>query len=248
MIPVEFLRFHLYNMTFMANIQTSKIKRAEFLNGIKNELPILLGVAPFGMIYGVLAIEAGLSNWDAQAMSAVVFAGSAQFMLVQLINAGTPALMMILTSFIINLRHALYSASVAPYTKHLSPLWKILLSYMLTDEAYAVVIMRYRQKEHSDYMHWYFLGAGLGLWSCWQLSTAAGIFLGAQVPDSWGLSFTLALTFIVLVVPAITDRPSLLAALSAGATALLARNLPYKLGLIAAAIVGIAVGLWSEKR
>ena len=230
----------------MQNI--AAIKRKEFFDGLKTVFPILLGVAPFGMIYGVLAISAGLSNWDAQAMSAVIFAGSAQFMLVQLINLGTPTMVLILSGFIINLRHALYSASVAPYTKHLNPLWKAVLAYVLTDEAYAVVIMHYKSDEDSGYRHWFYLGAGITLWSCWQLSTAAGIFLGAQIPNSWGLDFTLALTFIALVFPAINDRPSLLAAISAGVTALLARGLPYKLGLIAAAIVGIAVGLWSERR
>ena len=230
----------------MQNI--AAIKRKEFFDGLKTVFPILLGVAPFGMIYGVLAIDAGLSNWDAQAMSSVVFAGSAQFMLVQLINLGTPTMVLILSGFIINLRHALYSASVAPYTKHLNPLWKAVLAYVLTDEAYAVVIMHYKSDEDSGYRHWFYLGAGITLWSCWQLSTAAGIFLGAQIPNSWGLDFTLALTFIALVFPAINDRPSLLAAISAGVTALLARGLPYKLGLIAAAIVGIAVGLWSERR
>ncbi len=110
----------------------------EFLLGIKGELPILLGVAPFGMIYGTLAVSAGLAVWDAQAMSSVIFAGSSQFMLVQLVNLGAPAIMMIATGFVINLRHALYSASVAPYVQHLSTPWKIILSYLLTDEAYAV--------------------------------------------------------------------------------------------------------------
>jgi len=230
----------------MANGQPS-IKN-EFLRGIRAELPILLGVTPFGMIYGVLAAGAGLPSFDAQAMSAVVFAGSSQFMLVQLFGMGTPAIMMILTGFVINLRHALYSASIAPYTRHLSTGWKVILSYLLTDEAYAVAIMRYRDDEAITRKHWFFLGAGLALWICWQISTAAGLFLGAQVPPAWGLDLTLALTFIAIAVPAIKDRPSLLSALSAGATALLTWNLPYKLGLIASALVGIGVGLWSEKK
>jgi len=230
----------------MATSQSSL--KSEFLRGVRAELPILLGVMPFGMIYGVLAASAGLSPFDAQAMSAVVFAGSSQFMLVQLFEMGTPAIMMILTGFVINLRHALYSASIAPYTRHLSTLWKVILSYLLTDEAYAVTVMRYRDDEAIAHKHWFFFGSGLALWACWQASTAAGIFLGAQVPPEWGLDFTLALTFIAIAVPAIKDRPSLLSALSAGATALLAWNLPYKLGLIASALVGISVGLWSEKQ
>jgi len=220
----------------------------EFWMGVRGELPILLGVTPFGMIYGVLALSAGLTPLESQAMSSVVFAGSSQFMLVQLVNLGTPALIMIATGFVINLRHALYSLSVAPYLKGLSPLWKVLLSYLLTDEAYAVTIMRLQHQEQSEYKHWFLLGSGIALWSCWQLSTAAGIFLGAQVPPGWGLDFTLALTFIALAVPAISDTPALLAAIVAGITSILTRGLPYKLNLIAAAIAGITVGLWRDQK
>jgi 4-azaleucine resistance transporter AzlC len=227
----------------------------EFFLGVRDELPILLGVVPFGMIYGVLALGAGLPAGVAQAMSAVVFAGSAQFLAVKLIGAGAPAPVVILTAFVVNLRHALYSASVAPRLKRLSPLWKGLLAYLLTDEAYAVTITHYNAStspnspvEDTSHQHWYFLGAGLALWGSWQISTAVGIFLGTQVPASWSLDFTLALTFIALVVPNIKDRPSAAAALAAGVTAVLAYGLPYKLGLIAAALVGIVAGLWSESR
>lgn len=221
---------------------------AQFLAGVRAELPILLGVAPFGMIYGVLAIAAGLSPLAAQAMSSVVFAGSSQFMLIQLVGLGTPALVMVLTGFVINLRHALYSASVAPHTLHLNLVWKGLLSYLLTDEAYAVSILNYNVDSLPKNKHWYFLGAGLALWTTWQISTAIGIFLGAQVPPAWGLEFTLALTFIALVFPAIKDRPTLLAALAAGVTSILAAGFPYKLGLVFAALVGIAAGLLGERK
>ncbi len=227
-------------------------KRSQFLKGVKDVSPILFGVAPFGMIYGVMAIKAGLAANAAQAMSLIVFAGSSQFMIVQLIDAGTPWLVIITTAFIINLRHALYSASLAPYIKHLSPLWKGLLAYTLVDEAYAVGITHFEQNEAQgsrgaqDAQHWYLFAAGLALWTCWQASTALGIFLGAQIPARWSLDFTLALTFIALVVPALKDRPLVLAALSAGLTAVAAYQLPYKFGLILAALVGIGVGLWSE--
>jgi len=232
----------------MEKTTNSSTSIRELMLGVWGELPILLGVIPFGMIFGALAASAGLSSWDAQAMSSVVFAGSSQFMLVQLVNLGAPVIMMILTGFVINLRHALYSASIAPYIRHLSPLWKIILSYLLTDEAYAVAIIHYQDRSTSQDKHWYLLGAGLALWGCWQVSTAAGIFLGAQVPPNWGLDFTLALIFIALVVPLIKDKASLFSALSAGMIALLTRGLPYKLNLIAATLVGITVGMWNEKR
>jgi 4-azaleucine resistance transporter AzlC len=226
--------------------QSMASKRSEFLAGIKGELPILIGVIPFGMIYGVSALSAHVPVEVAQAMSIIVFAGSAQFVTAQFIGAGIPGVVIVVTAFIINLRHALYSASVAPYLKQLHPLWKWVLAYLLTDEAYAVTITHYHQPGDVTHKHWYFLGAGLALWSTWQLSTAVGIFLGAQIPASWSLDFTLPLTFIALVVPALKDRASVAAALTGGIVAVIAVSLPFKSGLLIAALIGIAVGLWIE--
>jgi 4-azaleucine resistance transporter AzlC len=223
-------------------------KLNEFFWGARSELPLLLGVVPFGMIYGVLALKAGLPPSTAQGMSSVVFAGSAQFMITQLLISGTPALVIILTAFVINLRHALYSASMAPYFKKLSPLWKIVLGYLLTDEAYGVGITRYDHSDDSPYKHWFILGAGLMLWVSWQISTACGIFLGAQISSSWSLDFALPLTFIALVVPMLKDRAGLAAALVGGIVSVFAFGLPYKLGIIVAAFAGIAIGLWSERK
>ncbi len=223
-------------------------RRSQFVSGLRAELPILVGVAPFGMIYGVLALSAGLPPLQAQAMSAVVFAGSSQIVLVQLINVNAPFGVMIVTALAINLRHALYSASLAPYLQHLSRAWGMLLSYLLTDEAYAVGITYYESRVVPEaYSHYYYLGAGLALWSTWQLSTAAGVFLGAAAPAAWALDFTLALTFIALVIPNLRDRPMLAAALGAGLTAVPAYQLPYKLGLIVAAVVGVLSGLLVER-
>lgn len=230
--------------------------QSEFLSGVKGVLPILVGVMPFGLIYGVIAIDAGLTAAAAQAMSLVVFAGSAQFIAAQLFGLGTPALVIILTVFVVNLRHVLYSASIAPYMQRLSRPWKWALAYLLTDEAYAVTITHYQETNDQsinqagarDTRHWYLLGSGLGLWSTWQVSTAIGVYIGAQVPESWSLDFTLALTFIALVVPALKDRGAVIAALAAGTSALLFFSLPYKLGLVAAALVGIIAGMWIEDK
>ena len=228
--------------------------RREFLAGIKAELPILLGVIPFGMIYGVLALGAGISAAASQAMSSIIFAGSAQFIFTQLYAGGAPALVLIATGVVVNLRHALYSASIAPYLKHLPVRWKWLLAYLLTDEAYAVAITHYRTSDdpsdHDSFgnQHWFTLGAGLALWTAWQLSTAAGIFLGAQIPSSWSLDFAVALTFIALVVPVLKDRADVAAAITAGVVSILAFGIPLKLGLLVAALSGILVGLLFEVR
>jgi len=223
-----------------------------FWLGARAEIPLLIGVFPFGMIYGILALEAGLSPAAAQAMSSIVFAGSAQFITTQLLSASAPGLVIVLTIALVNLRHALYSASIAPYTRHLTGAWKALLAYLLTDEAYAVTILNYQRlnglsEEKQKTGHWYFLGAGLALWSIWQLSTAAGVFLGAVVPPTWSLEFTLPLTFIALVVPALKDRPTVAAAVCAGLVALLAYSLPYRIGLILAALCGIVTGMVLEQ-
>lgn len=227
-------------------------RRSEFFSGVKAELPILLGTFPFGILYGVLALDAGLPPALAFAMSSIVFAGSSQVIAAGLFKSATPAIVMILTTLVVNLRHMLYSTSVAPHVKHLSRVWKWLLAYLLTDEAYAVAITHYNRSEsgatHLTHKHWYYLGAGLTLWATWQASTALGIFVGTQIPGSWGLDFTVALTFIALVVPVLKDRPGVAAFAAAGIAAVAGAGLPYKLGLIAAAFIGIGVGLWLETR
>lgn len=220
----------------------------EFLAGVRDELPLLVGAVPFGLIYGVSAVEAGVPRVLAQGMSLIIFAGSAQFVVAQFIGSGVPGLIVVVTAFIINLRHMLYSASLAPHLRRLPRRWKLLLAYLLTDEAYAMTISHYTRPTDAQHKHWYFLGAGLALWISWQVSSAVGVFLGAQVPASWSLDFTLPLTFIALVVPALRDRAGVAAALVAGLAAVLFLTLPFKSGLLLATGLGIAVGLAIESR
>jgi 4-azaleucine resistance transporter AzlC len=222
--------------------------RSEFYSGVKAELPILVGVVPFGLIYGILALDAGLTALQAQAMSAVVFAGSAQFIMAQLFAIDTPALVIIITAFLVNLRHALYSASLSPYVKQLSRRWKYGLAYLLTDEAYAVTINHYRESSELKHKHYYFLGSGLALWTTWQISTAAGILVGSVIPAALPLDFFIALTFIALVVPILEDKAGLASALAAGTISVFAFQLPFRLGLVVAALSGIAVGMLVEEK
>lgn len=223
-------------------------RRSEFLHGVRDELPILLGVVPFGLIFGALAIHNGLSPVMAQSTSSIIFAGSAQFLAVQLMGAGASVAVILMVVFVVNIRHALYSASVAPYIAHLKPFWKYLLAYFLTDEAYVVAITNYDKNGASPTRHWYFLGAGVTLWAAWQISTLVGILVGGSIGENWPIGFALPLTFIALVIPGLKDRPMVAAAITAGIIGLLAVNLPYKTGLLLAAFCGIAVGLLLEKR
>jgi len=223
-------------------------KSSMFWAGVRAEFPLLIGVFPFGLIYGALALNAGLSPAAAQMMSSIVFAGSSQFVTAQLIHDAAPGLVIVLTIAVVNLRHMLYSASVAEYVKDLSMKWKVLLAYFLTDECYAATIIHYEEDGMKPTSHWFFLGAGFSLWFIWQVSSALGIFLGTAIPQSWPLDFALPLTFIAMVMPVLKDFPVVAAALSAGLVALLAFSLPFKLGLILAAFVGILVGTILENR
>ena len=227
---------------------TNRNRANEFFNGVRKELPLLLGIFPFGMIYGFMALQAGLPPIMAQGMSSIVFAGASQLMITQLIANGTPMLIIILTAFVVNLRHALYSASMAPHFKQLSPLWKLLLGYLLTDEAYGVGITRYFQPSDEPFKHWFVFGAGLTLWTGWQISSACGIFLGAQISPAWSLDFAIPLVFIALLVPMLKDRAGVMAAAAGGVISVLACGLPYKLSILVAALSGILAGLWSKRQ
>ncbi len=219
-----------------------------FLAGVRAEFPLLVGVFPFGLIYGALALESGLSAAPAQMMSSIVFAGSSQFVAAQMIHQSAPGLIIVLTIAVVNMRHLLYSASIAPYIEHLPTRWKTLLAYLLVDEVYATTIIHYEEDGFTPTSHWFFLGAGLALWTTWQVGTALGIFLGTAIPASWPLDFALPLTFIAMVTPVLKDYPVVAAAVSAGAVALIAYSLPFKLGLILAALIGIFVGTYLENR
>jgi 4-azaleucine resistance transporter AzlC len=218
----------------------------QFLAGGRDQLPLLLGVIPFGLIFGALALQAGLPPAAAQAFSLLIFAGSAQFIAVGML-ASAPAMLIIATIFIVNLRHALYSASLSPHVHHLHLRWKVPLAWLLTDEAFAVAALRYRQDD-LRLAHWYTLGTGLTLWAAWQGSTALGILLGARVPESWGLEVALPLTFIALLILSIHDAPGIAAAVCAGVAAVVLNGLPYRLGLVSAAILGVAVGILYQAR
>jgi 4-azaleucine resistance transporter AzlC len=221
-------------------------ERSAFLAGLRAELPLLLGVAPFGMAYGAYAIERGLSSPLALAMSSIVFGGASQLVAARLMAAGEAGVVVVLAVWLVNLRHMLYSASLAPHLARLPLRWRAGLAYLLTDEAYAVSAVHLRDGA-GPHSHWFVLGAGVALWSCWQITSAIGVAAGTAVPESWELEFALPLTFIALLVPALRDRPSLAAACVAAGVAVAGFDWPYGTGLFAAAMTGMVTGLALER-
>lgn len=222
---------------------------AEFWAGARGIFPLIVGAVPFGLIFGTLATASGLSIGATLAMSAFVFAGSSQFVAVGLVAGGTGWLLIVLTTFVVNLRHLLYAVSLLPHTKKLSVRWKLPLAFLLTDEAYVVAIRRYEQRDRSSHQHWYYLGAALTMYVNWQVCTLLGIGFGQLIPDAaaWGLDFAMSVTFIGMIVPYLKTAPMGWAVGATGITALLANGLPHKLGLMVAALIGIAVGVASER-
>ena len=225
------------------------LRLKEFLAGCRDEAPLQLGVIPFGMLYGIGAVAAGMPVWLAQLTSMVVFAGAAQLVIVQMLSAAAGARPIGLTAALLNLRHLLYSASVAGHVRHLPRRWRVVLAYLLTDEAYAVAILRYtrpaaadQEQAEPDLRHWYFLGCGLTLWGCWQLSTALGIAFGARIPPEWDIDFAVPLTFIALLTLLVKERAGQAAALVAALAVLALAALPFRLGLVLAIVLGLLAG------
>ena len=221
--------------------------RAAFLAGAKAVVPFLFGTVPFGLITGMATKAAGLSAAASIAMTAMVFAGTAQISSLPLLAAGAPGLVIILTAFIINLRFVIYSATAAPYFSHLSLRWKFLLGYFMTDTGFALFMRRVATQPRMRYRHWYFLGSGVTVASVWLLTAVIGVVAGSRVPPAWHLEFAASLGILALLAPFVRSKPDFAAAAVGGAVALLCAGLPMKLGLVAGAIAGIAAGVMAEQ-
>ena len=220
--------------------------RTELIVGLRAVAPLTMGIIPFGMVCGAAAIAAGLTPWQTVAMNWIIFAGSAQVAATQLLVGGAPILVIISTGAIVNLRFMMYSTSLGPHLRTLSKPWQMLLAYLITDQSYALAIIRYMQPGERRHRHWFLLGISGAIWLCWQSASVAGILLGRLIPQDWPLDFIVPLTFIALVVPLLSSRAMLCAALAGGAASVLL-VLPLKLNLIAAALIGIVVGMVCEK-
>ena len=218
----------------------------DFFNGAKGTLPILIGVIPFAMITGVGAVNVGMSFTEAMGMSVIVFAGASQMVVFQLIGAGSPWIIMVLTAWIINLRFTMYSATLAPYLQKLPARQKAPLAYMLSDQAFGVSLSHFMMTDKPVNHRWYYFGSALTVWVAWQISAMIGALLGALVPASWGFDFAFPLSFTALMFAALRDRPTVIAALVGGIIAVLTKGLPYNLGLVIAISMGIAAGYFSE--
>ncbi len=207
---------------------------------------MLIGAAPFGLFTGVSAIGAGMHPADIVFMSAVVFAGSSQLAAISLMASGAAIWAIVLTVAMVNLRHVMYSLSLAPWVARYGLLKRLLVSFLMVDQSFAMTILRYPREDEDFPRFHYALGIGIPMWLLWVGTTTVGAVLGAQLPPEWQLDFAVPLLFLALLVPAVTTRPMLVAAAVAGAIALALTSLPYNLGLILGSVAGIAAGAAAE--
>lgn len=225
------------------------VAKQAFWRGARDFSPLILGVIPFGTVAGIAAIEAGLNVGHAMGFSIIVLAGASQLASIALIGQSATIAVIVATALIINARFLMYSASLAPHLAGLSVGKRALVAYLLTDQAYAFSIIRYREENLALGVRLaYYLGVGVTLWSVWQASTLLGAVVGSGVPDEWSLDFAIPLVFLALLVPAIRDRADGVAAAVAGGLAVMAAALPYNLALPLAAMAGISVGVVVERK
>lgn len=220
--------------------------RSSMIDGARSSAPLIIGVLPFALIAGITARSVGFDAWQSAAMSLFVFAGASQLAAEQLHAADAPVMVAVFTVCVVNLRFMIYSASLAPHFRHVSTLGRVGLATILVDQAYALSILRYDSPRTPAHKALFYVGAALPLWLTWQSGSAVGYFVGAAIPPAWGLEFTIPLSFLALLVPAIKDRPSLVAAVVAAVVAVGASPLPFNLALPLAACSGIAAGMVAE--
>jgi predicted branched-subunit amino acid permease len=219
--------------------------------GAKAVAPQLIGVIPFGLVAGATSADGGLGVGAAAGFSAIVFAGASQLAAIEVLTHGGTVLVAVLAAWTINLRMVLYSASLAPFLTRDRLRWRMVASYLLVDQVYAIGVARWSDPDDPVSAPGaripFMVGAGLLLWSSWQVSTLIGAVIGPSVPDSLPLGFAVPLVFLVLLVPAINSRPAVVAALAGGLGAVLAAELGAgHASIIIGAFAGIAGGALAD--
>jgi predicted branched-subunit amino acid permease len=217
--------------------------RRAFWQGVKDLLPLVPGVIPFGLIAGASGVALGFSPQMIMGMTILFHAGSAQLIAYQLIQENASFFIIVLTAVVVNLRFAIYSATFAPLLSPLKIRFKLPLAYLLSDQTYGLCSQPNQMARTTSQRVWYFAGTAIALWFFWVCSVLFGIAIGASIPPQWELSFTIPLAFLAMLVTSIRSRLMLLVAIAAGSSAVLLKTLPYNLGFIAAVIGGVFVGL-----
>ena len=219
-----------------------------FIKGIIDVSPLMIPVVPFGLIFGVLSIDIGFSPIETMGMSLIVFGGASQIVLLQLFSGGASSLVIISSVGAVNSRHLLYGAVVSEHLSDLKLIWKILISYFLIDQAFAVS-NDYLKKNKNKNNYFHLVGGGATCWVIWQSTTFLGIILGSAIPKELGLSFAVPLTFLALLVNDFRKLINVIVIITSGLVATFGYNyIPFKAYVIVAALAGLFIAIIFIKR
>tara|TARA_B100001057_G_scaffold89865_1_gene86108 strand:+ start:380 stop:1081 length:702 start_codon:yes stop_codon:yes gene_type:complete len=210
-----------------------------FLKGIIDVSPLMIPVVPFGLIFGILAIDIGFSPLETMGMSLIIFGGASQIVLLQLFSGGASSLVIISSVGAVNSRHLLYGAVVSEHLSDLKLIWKIFISYFLIDQAFARSNEFLKEnKDKNKYFH--LIGGGATCWVIWQSTTFLGIILGAAIPEKLGLSFAVPLTFLAILINDFRKIINVIVIIVSGLVATIGFDyIPYKAYVIVAATAGL---------
>ena len=215
--------------------------------GFSAGLPTLFGIAAWGLVVGIAMVKAGLSIPQALGMTLLVFAGSAQLASLPLIATSAPVWVIFATALAVNLRFVIFSALLAPHFSHLPWRQRFALGYISGDISVALFLQRFPVEAPAPGKLSYLKGLMYPNWAAWQVGSIAGVFLGSVVPPQWGLGFAGTLAIVCIMVPLVINKAALCGVLVAGAVAVAAAGLPYKLGLLAAVVVGMLTAMAVEE-
>ena len=214
-----------------------------FLKGIIDVSPLMIPVVPFGLIFGILAIDIGFSPLATMGMSLIIFGGASQIVLLQLFSGGASSLVIISSVGAVNSRHLLYGAVVSEHISDLKLIWKIIISYFLIDQAFARSNDYFKNNNNKN-KYFHLIGGGVTCWVIWQSTTFLGIVLGATIPEKLGLSFAVPLTFLALLINDFRKLINVAVIITSGLIATLGYNyIPYKAYVIVAAVAGLFVAM-----
>ena len=220
-------------------------EKSAFWDGLRASTPTIPGLFAWGVVTGMAMIQSGLSMWQALMMTFMVYAGSAQLAVLPLIAADAPATLIFLTALMVNLRFVIFSAVVGPHFSYLPWYERIYYGYFNADVVMAFFPQRFpvHTLAKSAGKLGFYSGLATSNWSSWQAGSLLGLFMASQIPTTWGIGFAGTLALLTITVPLVINWAALTGVVVAGASAVLAMGLPYRLGLVLAMVLGIAAAM-----
>jgi predicted branched-subunit amino acid permease len=228
-----------------SNLSTTQVEKKAFREGFSVSAGTMPGIFAWGLVVGMAMVKAGLTIWQALGMTLLVFAGSAQLAVLPLIAVNTPVWVVFLTALVVNLRFMIFAAAIGPHFSHLPWFKRLWYGYLNADVTMAFFPWRFSLQtlDQPAGKVGFFTGISYPNWCAWQLGSIIGIFLASQIPESWGVGFAGTLALLAIMIPLIINKAALGGVIVAGATAVIAVGLPYRLGLLLAVMLGMAAAM-----